>query len=655
MLIKSVYVGNYRSIQSATLKLDDLTALVGTNGAGKSSFLRAIELFYSPTPEINPDDFFGGDLSNEIVISLTFTDLDQTAKQRFAKYLQDDTLTVDMVVVWESDKAKISYHGSKLQNPDFQLIRDAANKNTARTCYSQIREQEKYRELPSCSNYDQVVSAIETWEDENACLCQRTRDDGQFFGFKQVGRGYLLDYTQFLFIGAVRNAAQDCQEGRGAVITQLMDLVVRTTLANRQELTGFKQEAQVRYEQILDPANLQELATLRIQLSSTLCTFVPDASIELDWQPLEKLNIPMPKAEVGLVEDGYKTKVEMAGHGLQRAFIFTILQHLSIAQRTVRDSNPNEDQLPEQSVELYEAPTLIIAIEEPELYQHPNRQRHFANVLRQLSSGELAGVAQRIQIVYATHSPLFIDIEHFSQVRLIKKKSVDPESPKTSTVFHAHFDDILERMRESKDNEYYSADELHVSLPQLMTPFINEGFFADVAVIVEGESDRAALLEVARLEKSDLESMGVAIVPAGGKGKLVIPAVIFHHLGIPVYIMWDQDKQEDSKDLLRFVGYDKRLRGDLITATFACFCKNREHTMKMEIGNNVFTRLCNRCEAELGTDDLKKPLVIRNLIRLAFEEGHKSQSMVEAVSHIVAMRDQTLMAIERVHTRELWD
>lgn len=32
-------------------------------------------------------------------------------------------------------------------------------------------------------------------------------------------------------------------------------------------------------------------------------------------------------------------------------------------------------------------PDLILAIEEPELYQHPTKQRHFARVLDALSSG----------------------------------------------------------------------------------------------------------------------------------------------------------------------------------------------------------------------------------------------------------------------------
>lgn len=47
MIIKSVQVKNFRSIKDEILQCDKLTALVGANGSGKPSFLRAIELFYS--------------------------------------------------------------------------------------------------------------------------------------------------------------------------------------------------------------------------------------------------------------------------------------------------------------------------------------------------------------------------------------------------------------------------------------------------------------------------------------------------------------------------------------------------------------------------------------------------------------------------------
>ena len=48
MRIRSVRVKNFRSIRDAKSPVGDLTALIGRNGAGKSAFLGALDLFYGP-------------------------------------------------------------------------------------------------------------------------------------------------------------------------------------------------------------------------------------------------------------------------------------------------------------------------------------------------------------------------------------------------------------------------------------------------------------------------------------------------------------------------------------------------------------------------------------------------------------------------------
>lgn len=48
MLISAVHVKNFRSILEESLPCDRLTALVGRNGSGKSTFLAALEFFYDP-------------------------------------------------------------------------------------------------------------------------------------------------------------------------------------------------------------------------------------------------------------------------------------------------------------------------------------------------------------------------------------------------------------------------------------------------------------------------------------------------------------------------------------------------------------------------------------------------------------------------------
>ena len=50
-----------------------------------------------------------------------------------------------------------------------------------------------------------------------------------------------------------------------------------------------------------------------------------------------------------------------------------------------------------------------------------------------------------------------------------------------------------------------------------MTPMVNEGFFADVAVLVEGEGDRAALLEAAQAMGCSLDAQGIAVIHATAK------------------------------------------------------------------------------------------------------------------------------------------
>jgi predicted ATP-dependent endonuclease of OLD family len=53
-----------------------------------------------------------------------------------------------------------------------------------------------------------------------------------------------------------------------------------------------------------------------------------------------------------------------------------------------------------------------------------------------------------------------------------------------------------------------------------MTPWTNEGFFANVVVLVEGEDDRAAILGMAKAMGYEFESMDIAVIPCMGKKNL---------------------------------------------------------------------------------------------------------------------------------------
>ena len=181
-------------------------------------------------------------------------------------------------------------------------------------------------------HHRQCIFRSTGWEAADPDLCTRARDEGQFFGFVRGAKGFLGRYTQLLDIPAVRDAARDAEEGRGSVLTTLMDLVVRNAIAGRPALLRLKRRSQLLYELAMNPAKIPELVALGNELTGTLRTLVPDASVDLQWKPLDTIALPLPTADIKLVEDGYPSAVERTGHGLQRAFIITMLQHLAMAQ-----------------------------------------------------------------------------------------------------------------------------------------------------------------------------------------------------------------------------------------------------------------------------------------------------------------------------------
>ena len=94
MQIQNVHVKNFRSILNESLPCDSLTALVGRNGSGKSSFLSALELFYNPAASVTPEDFYAEDVTQNIEIAVKYVDLNAEAKDFFSAYIDNDSLTV---------------------------------------------------------------------------------------------------------------------------------------------------------------------------------------------------------------------------------------------------------------------------------------------------------------------------------------------------------------------------------------------------------------------------------------------------------------------------------------------------------------------------------------------------------------------------------
>ncbi len=654
MILHSIDVRNFRSILKESMLFDSVTSLVGANGTGKSSFLHAINLFYQRTPKVDNYDFYNGETQNELSVAITFKSLTAEAKALFSAYLQDEDLTVERVFIQKEGKIQHKYHGASLQNDDFKAVRTALDLKdrgkTAKEAYEALRSRTEYTNLPAWTTLTQAPETLRAWEASNPNKCSRRRDDGQFFGFEEVAQGYLGKFTNFLFIPAVREASDDASEGKNSVFTSLMDLVVRSILARKEELRVLKERTQNEYEKILDPANLKELEMLAEKITVTLKTYVPTASVEMEWLPLAELDLPLPKADIRLVEDGYACPVSRTGHGLQRAFVLTMLQHLALAQSNAGITQPSTE-TPLQAPVEEKLPSLVLAIEEPELFQHPNRQRHLAMIFQTLASGSTPGVAKTTQVVLATHSPLFIAIDCVAQIRLLRKRPNEGNKPRITRVISTDPDKLARTVWEAngKPGEVFTGASLLPRLKALMTPWMSEGFFADVAVLVEGEDDRAAILGVAVALGHELESMGCSVIPCGGKKSLDRPALIFRGLGIPVFIVWDGDKggndakPEDNHCLLRIANQETAdWPISQVGHGFACFEGTLETVIRSEIGAELFDQELESCQVSLGFPQkkhaIKNPVVIARIITEAKKKGKTSETLEKIVNKILELR-----------------
>jgi predicted ATP-dependent endonuclease of OLD family len=213
------------------------------------------------------------------------------------------------------------------------------------------------------------------------------------------------------------------------------------------------------------------------------------------------------------VRDGTtETAVERQGHGFQRTLLISALQLLA------------------QSGAASTEGVICLAIEEPELFQHPIQAQTFAKVLRSLA--EDAG--KRIQVTYATHSPYFLEARHFDQVRRLTRSS--DEIP-VVTVHLATVADV-----KTKLNGVVSADTVDRQLDGIVANQLAVALFAHRAFLVEGTTESSVFYGIGdKTSLGSIEAAGISIVPVGGKASIPLTHAILTSIGIPVYALFDAD------------------------------------------------------------------------------------------------------------------
>jgi predicted ATP-dependent endonuclease of OLD family len=294
MIIKVIDVKNFRSICDERMEFDNLTTILGRNGAGKSSFLHAIDTFYDLKASITEDDFFNRDMDSPIEIRVTYGDLRDDEKEEFRWYVRDDRLIVTKRITKVDGAIVQRYYAAAYQIPEFAEIRAIPGKRDRTQAWNELVATNKLPDLGKrAKKADEVDLLMSECEAKHHELLKPIEREEQFFGPKNVGGGKLDNFTKFVLVPAVCEASDEATGKKGAIY-QILDMIVLRRINAREDIQAFKSEFEEKIKEVYSSENLTELPELGDSISKTLEKFAPGSQLNLRWDEVSLPNVPLP-------------------------------------------------------------------------------------------------------------------------------------------------------------------------------------------------------------------------------------------------------------------------------------------------------------------------------------------------------------------------
>ena len=636
MKIESVRIENFRSFKDGTIPFNDYACLVGPNGAGKSTILTALNVFFRESENIPTDlsqldseDFHCKKTESPIRITVTFTDLNQEAQDDFADYVRQDRLVVSAVATYgqAAGPAEVKQFGQRLGMyafaPFFKALDEGKRVAELKEIYANL--QSTFTDLPPSGTKDKMVQTLRDYETAHSNDCELIPSEDQFYGFSK-GANRLAKHIQWVYVPAVKDATSEQVEARNSALGKLLFRTVRSKTNFDETVKALRTSMQNQYQALLD-GNQHVLDEISEALQGRLSEWAhPDAKLRLQWKqdPDKSVRVEEPWAHILAGEGDFEGELARFGHGLQRSYLLALLQELA-------------------GSDVSGVPTLILACEEPELYQHPPQARHLADVLHRLSR-------DNSQVIISTHNPLFVSGEGFEDVRMVRKDAGD----ESSSVSHMSFTEIAEAIGDAVGEQPTKPEGALAKIHQALQSGLNEMFFTRRLVLVEGLEDVAYILAyINLLERSDeYRGLGCHIVPANGKSELLQPVVIAKHMGIPTYLVFDADAdkpdkngsrtkhEKDNKALLTLAGVQNPDPMPVETfwgAGLTIWHSNIGEVVRTEIGNGEWAAFRAEADNRFGQAGglRKNSLHIGASLAFAWEAGRRSPNLERLCNEIL--------------------
>lgn len=185
------------------------------------------------------------------------------------------------------------------------------------------------------------------------------------------------------------------------------------------------------------------------------------------------------------------------GTGIQRMSLIYIIQNL--IEQGLLGTNEHK----------------MLLIDEPEAFLHPEAVRAL--------SRSLYSIGDRMPLIISTHSPILIDLSEnhttIQVLRIGKSKAIE--------------------LYQSSSSQFDGNDVNNMKLLNYVDSYINEFFFAEQIIIVEGDTEYIALKQYIKNQ-----NLNIHVIRARGKATICSLMKILNQFKTPYFILHDIDNHE---------------------------------------------------------------------------------------------------------------
>lgn len=541
MRIRRIRIENFRSIKLLEFEPADICALVGSNNAGKTNILTALNFLlgetYPSRRGLLASDYYNQDTTKPIMIGVEFEPNDSNIQKVWCKLPWDDSAEV-----------KATYFNN-------------------RTVYN--------------LNNDTRAKCALVYLDANRDL------------------EYHMGYSNWKLFGRIVNHLHD-GFSRNASEEQLKHL-------------------ENNYDEVLKLLKTEHFLTFENTFISCFDEQIKHTThqIKLAFRTFDARNYYRSIHPI-LIENGVHKEPAEAGQGMRNLILLALFRTYA---QVFKDN-------------------AIIAVEEPEIYLHPHTRRSLATLFKDLA-------AQGNQVFYSTHSADFVDIEHFEQICLVEKQPdrVDDLCTQVQSLTPEVLLDLRRTLFPDKQMDVIGMRERYRSNWSLEH---NEAFFAKKIVLVEGVTEQSVLPLYAEKLGYSFDTYGISVVNANSKTSMDLYYHLYIAFGIPVYMVFDNDRGtrdtsslQWNKVLLRIQGLpEEDMPGGRITNRYAVMEGNFEEQMRQAVGHEIYSQLESDARSNLGIPPGRnKELVARYMARHLISQDIVPDFISEIIDSLRLLKD----------------